>query len=159
MISSFKRGWMRISIALWPGVLSTDFSLTRLNVRNASFIPKTLPPNSRSPSSTVKHYLESKQSSILVYISTRNWPVPLTLMLSLLNVLKCLFLSKGSVLWTSTNPSYEELFPTVLFLLFYIAHQSFPLDCLIKTLPLLKNGYVCYQLPAVFLTHIFVKFF
>ncbi len=35
------------------------------------FIPKTLPPNSRSPSSTVKHYLESKQSSILVYISTR----------------------------------------------------------------------------------------
>ncbi len=37
----------------------------------ASLIPKTLPPNSRSTSSTVKHYLVSKQSSILVKISTR----------------------------------------------------------------------------------------
>ncbi len=45
------------------------FVILTTNVRNAYFFPKTLPPNSRSPSSTVKHYLVSKQASILVYIS------------------------------------------------------------------------------------------
>ncbi len=38
----------------------------RLNVRNASFIP----PSSRSPSLTVKHHLERKRPSILMYILT-----------------------------------------------------------------------------------------
>ncbi len=104
--------------------------------------PKTIPPNSRSPSSTVKHYLESKRSSILVYVSTRTWPGPLTLILSSLNVLKYLFfISEGSVQWMSTNPSFGELFLPVLSLLFYIAHQSFSLDCLIKTSPLFKKMY------------------
>ncbi len=45
--------------------------------------------------------------------------------------------------------THYQLFPPVLSLLFYIAHQSFSLDCLIKTSPLLKNAYVCYQPPAV----------
>ncbi len=65
--------------------------------------PKNTSPNSRSPSLTVKHYLESIWSSILVYISTRTWPGPLTLILSLLTVLQYVFFPEGSVQWTSTN--------------------------------------------------------
>ncbi len=90
-----------------------------------------------------------------MYISTRTWPGPLTLILYLLNILKYLFLSEGSVQWTSTNPSYGELFPPALSLLFYIAHQSFSLDCLIQTSALLKK---CIRLlstsSGVVYTHI-----
>ncbi len=45
--------------------------------------PKNTSPNSRYPSSTVKHYLESKRSSILAFISTPTGPGPLTLILFL----------------------------------------------------------------------------
>ncbi len=39
-------------------------------------------------------------------------------------------------------------------LLFYIAHQSFSLGCIVKTLPLLKNAYACFTSSGVAYTHI-----
>ncbi len=63
-------------------------------------MPKTLPPNSRSPSSIVKLYLASKWSIILVYIQPQTWPGRSILILVSLNALSYPFLSEGSTQWT-----------------------------------------------------------
>ncbi len=58
-----------------PVTWSADHGLpvNKIKCVKCLFYPKNTSPISRSLSSTVKHYLVSKQSSILVYISPRTW--------------------------------------------------------------------------------------
>ncbi len=134
-------------LATWSA--DHGFIINKTKCMECLFNLKNTSSNSRSPSSTVKLYLDSKRWSILVYVLPRTW-----LWYTRIDTVftKCLRLSFLSEWFHSMNVHKSLLWRIVsaraMPLILYCSPIIFP-ELLNKDFTSFKNAYVCYQRPVV----------